>query len=484
MPFTAEQQAVIESNAPRICVRAFAGTGKTSCLSGYARARPHTRFLYIAFNKAIQREASTRFGPNVVCKTTHALAFPTQGKRFIHKLGNMRFGDVATLLRINFRQAALVSGTLNNYLSSADDEIGSRHLPPEVNQRNFLEYEAALGGAQMLWKRMCDVNDHAAVMCHDGYLKLFVLERPQLNYGCILFDEFQDSTPLTSALLLAQFGSIAIVGDRWQSIYGFRGAREALDEIKVDETFHLTHSFRFAQGIAEVSNDILHWHGEKRRIIGAGATPSQLEIDRSQPYAQIGRTNMSVIQSAIEALGQAKRLHFVGGVEGYRLAQIEDGYRLFIGDIANIKDRFLAKFTSLSALREYVQEAGDAEMALLLKIVDTYQHAIPTLLKQLRARSVDAIAEAGRVFSTAHKSKGLEFEAVELLPDFVDLVKGGFPVDRMMIDPQQVNLMYVAATRAAVALQPCPQILDYRKYLRDLAQSPTNLSKAHRFRAA
>jgi F-box protein 18 (helicase) len=60
-------------------VIAFAGTGKTSILVEYAKARPHMRFLYIAFNKSVQNEARKKFPSNVTAKTSHAIAFRSHG---------------------------------------------------------------------------------------------------------------------------------------------------------------------------------------------------------------------------------------------------------------------------------------------------------------------------------------------------------------------------------------------------------------------
>ena len=56
-------------------IMAFAGTGKTSTLVEYTKKRPKMRFLYIAFNKSVQLEASKKFPKNVITKTSHALAF-------------------------------------------------------------------------------------------------------------------------------------------------------------------------------------------------------------------------------------------------------------------------------------------------------------------------------------------------------------------------------------------------------------------------
>ncbi|MDA8140896.1 MAG: hypothetical protein M0036_19785, partial [Desulfobacteraceae bacterium] len=79
---TEEQQAVVACDlqpGQSLKIMAFAGTGKTSTLIAYAQARPHLRFLYVAFNKSVQLEAAEKFPANVVARTAHALAFRTHG---------------------------------------------------------------------------------------------------------------------------------------------------------------------------------------------------------------------------------------------------------------------------------------------------------------------------------------------------------------------------------------------------------------------
>ena len=79
-----------------IAITAFAGTGKTSTLVEYAKARPEWRFLYLAYNKAMQTEAVTKFPKNVDCRTLHSLAYEKIGRAFpTGKIGNNRIWDLS-----------------------------------------------------------------------------------------------------------------------------------------------------------------------------------------------------------------------------------------------------------------------------------------------------------------------------------------------------------------------------------------------------
>ncbi|VFT62211.1 DNA helicase [Pseudomonas aeruginosa] len=53
MQWTHEQSPIIQSKASKILVRAFAGTGKTTTLVGFAKANPTLRILYLCYNSSV-----------------------------------------------------------------------------------------------------------------------------------------------------------------------------------------------------------------------------------------------------------------------------------------------------------------------------------------------------------------------------------------------------------------------------------------------
>lgn len=59
--FTHEQQPAINSLARLIRLVAFAGTGKTTTLVGYAQAHPQQRILYLCYNKSVEITAKEKF---------------------------------------------------------------------------------------------------------------------------------------------------------------------------------------------------------------------------------------------------------------------------------------------------------------------------------------------------------------------------------------------------------------------------------------
>lgn len=217
---THEQQAVIESQAHILAVDAFAGTGKTTTLVQYAVARPQQRILYIAFNKSVAAEAKDRFPSNVDCKTTHSLAFATVGRKYADQLGNVPAFVVAEAFGCAPRQAKAALETVNSWLCSTDVHIGVAHVDPETVP-NPLDRPKVVELANQIWTQMQHPQRRDIKMSHDGYLKLWVMQKPTLRYDIILLDEAQDTNPITLALVMAQraHAKIVLVGDRHQLLY-------------------------------------------------------------------------------------------------------------------------------------------------------------------------------------------------------------------------------------------------------------------------
>lgn len=109
--------------------------------------------------------------------------------------------------------------------------------------------------------------------------------------------------------------------------------------------------------------------------------------------------------------------------------------------------------------------ADDKEMQTKISVVQRIGSGLPALLYRLRQVDVgDKLESAHFLLSTAHKAKGLEFPTVLLWDDFADvsrvidasgdgsafsyLVHDGMQFVEQTVGGDEVNLVYVAATRA------------------------------------
>ena len=289
---------------------------------------------------------------------------------------------------------------------------------------------------------MVDPND-AIPLGHDGYLKLWALRGPKIRGDFILVDEAQDTNPVVLDVLQLQSAQLVYVGDRYQQIYEWRGAVNAMESVAADRTCYLTMSFRFGQPIADFATRILRQLGEGRPLRGDPSVQSKIGMTR--PNTILARTNAGAMTAIIEALNANLRPHLVGGKE--------EMMGLLRG-VADLKDNrpstepMFFGFQSWAEVLEFVHEHEDDQLTPFVNLV--VSHSERQLMWALN-RTVEE-DRADLVISTAHKSKGREWDNVRLLDDFHTSTfrpAGRGPA----VDPSEARLFYVAATRARRELE-------------------------------
>lgn len=481
-PFTDEQLAVInvDNSFHILFVIAYAGAGKTTVLVAFAKKRYQSSFLYLAFNKSIVNEAKGGFPDNTTVITVHSLAYRAVGRHFVDKLAdNMSVGDISDYVAsiTKFKQSDLYMfcyacvRTLNNYMSNADIDLGGEHIEQEDLEfiMQVSSIDTVLDVSTMLWNKMCDTEDQQVKMVHDGYLKLYQLTNPQLDYDCILVDEAQDCNPVVLSILSRQKAKLVMVGDPHQSIYGFRGAVNAFQNLTPCVTLYLTTSFRFGENVAEIANEIL-----KRKAIdvppvhGMGEdeiVPIEELLFGSEPYMDISRSSTGLFSVMAEnerffaEHGLAKDYHFVGGVRGYNFNRFICAYNLYQNKLGKINSADLKTFGSWGDLKATATLTNNPQLSSLVTIVERYQASIVPMVINLN-NSHEKARNADVFISTGHKSKGLEKDNVIIRPDFMRDSRAepcnGTP-ESIALD-QELNLLYVAATRPRkkLAIAPSP----------------------------
>jgi hypothetical protein len=448
---TPEQAAIIDWKGERLVVKAFAGTGKTHTLVRYARANPESRMLYLAYNRAVRNESEQKFPFSVECKTSHQLAWPGFGRPMASRLtSNLRITDVARLLNTrHWPLARTALETLNHFLCSADPEPGLMHLPAGKDRCGVAPPDI-IGAAQVLWQAMRSPQSDFPVT-HDTYLKLYQLSDPDLSrrWGTILFDEAQDANPVTRALVLGQKCNVVLVGDRHQQIYRFRGADNALDApvLQDADQLWLTQSFRFGPEVARVANVLLERQGETQTVKGSGSADRVVETLPADTahYTVLSRTVAGVIGAALSASLNGKSVYWVGGIEGYKAEELEDLYWFSVEMPERMRSPQLTKdYRDFAEYESIAKATGDIGMNQGIRLLETY-FPLPQKLKVLRAQAVKNESEADVTVSTAHRSKGLEWDTVVLDDDFADITDPQMPEAERT---DETNLLYVSVTRA------------------------------------
>ena len=475
---TGEQKAIIAAEGP-LKINAVAGSGKTSTIMEYAATRPkEARILYLAFNRTVRLEAEKRFATlglaNVRIETAHSLAYRHVVPRFRYSVRAQGYKtrELAELLGLSGHGEKhgeyILANHIGKYMSlfcNSDrqkvQELDYLEQVSDEKARQFVKtfYEAILRGTRVLLAKM----DRGEIECtHDFYLKKFQLLQPVLDFDYILFDEGQDASPAMLDIFLRQKATRVIVGDSHQQIYSWRHAINAMGKVNFP-SYALTHSFRFGKPVAELAKAILAW----KRFLGE-APPVSIE-GRGGPaktgsQATIARSNLGLLLAAINYITdhpKTSKLYFEGNIHSYTYADegasLYDVLHLYNGKYEAIRDPLIRTMTTLEDLKDYVEKTEDAQLGMMIEIVEEYGNEIYDLLRDLKAKHVgDAHRdEAEMIFSTVHRAKGMEYDSVFLADDFVTESKlewlsaeGSLDDERQLLRwNEEINLLYVAVTR-------------------------------------
>jgi F-box protein, helicase, 18 len=88
-----------------------------------------------------------------------------------------------------------------------------------------------------------------------------------------------------------------------------------------------------------------------------------------------------------------------------------------------------------------------------VRATEKHDCAIPMIVKKIQAASLQDTDRAQVVLATAHKAKGLEWQNVVLANDFAELAAPEATPRGAGVDTEEVNILYVAATRARRVLE-------------------------------
>jgi hypothetical protein len=467
---TDEQQQAIDQfrKGGSLKINAYAGTGKTSTLELLAHSTPRGG-QYIAFNRDIVRDAKERFPSSVNCATTHGLAFkatPSGYKNNTEKMTKrVSANHLAEMLNLKRwqidgqhtlqprSQGYLILATLRRFMQSADADLTAQHVPrhgsllaaPEATMKAVTEF--ALHGAKHVWTRMRTEKD-SMPLGHDGYLKLWAMSDPIIAADFILLDEAQDTNPVVLEVLRKQQAQMIYVGDKYQQIYEWRGAVNAMEKIETDGATYLTMSFRFGPAIAEAASKLLIMLGEKRLV--------NSRIGHVSPRTILARTNASTIAAIIECLDAGKKPHLVGGTD--EVMEMLRG----VQDLKEGKQSTVPDFFGFDKWEQVVEFTKSGEGDHLLSFVNLVEARGERQLMWALNRTVDE-ERSDLIISTAHKAKGREWKTVRLMDDFLRSQPKKQKSDKVQSanghDPAEVRLFYVALTRAKEAIDVPQSVL-------------------------
>lgn len=482
MEFSAYQNkifAFLAETIRNLVVRAGAGSGKTTLLIEIVK-RLVGRTIFLAFNKAIQVELEKR---GVFAKTFHGLVYSavtrfyssmTRATVDANKIRNMvreRYSDddqrtygtfVVKLVGLakNSGMGFLMDDTEQNW-----DELAAKHdleiEDGKGDRRTALELASAM---------LISSNEAArqqGLLDFDDLLFLAVKEGLTLpTYDNVLVDEAQDTNAIQRAILrkiMHPTSRLVAVGDPSQGIYGFRGAdSDAMDLIKSEfdaEELPLTVSYRCATSIVKYASQFGVIEAAPGAVDGEVRTLKRNDkhVDLMEPTnLVICRLTKPLIELAYDLMMVRKPAYMMGREIGEGLVnlikkqQAKGVDQLMVKlDTSTSREIERAKAKGDDAKAERAEDRRDCIMFLIGTIQEN-DRTIPGLIRiieDLFRNKADAV-----ILATVHKAKGLEADTVFWLNHDYVSKWARQPWQKQ----QEINLRYVAATRAKSELVLIP----------------------------
>lgn len=468
---TDEQAAILDAilnTGDNLLIEALAGTGK-STMQEMIQAVVKGPCLYIAFAKAdamgfgMQKD---EFGKPTK-KPKPSLRMTTKSQT-ANSLGHGVWGK--NVSRINFDSnktfnilKAMIDELKGDDRRSAWDQYGeikdalsmARHLGyipngkfPHVRglcDRNALEARLENKLTAFAWALVDSALTTSIKAAYDGLIDFDdQIYMPALfggtfpRYPYVLIDEAQDLSPTNHAMLtkLCAESRVVAVGDRWQSIYYFRGAEiGGVDKIK--EKFNMTEfplslCFRCPSEIVKSA----HWRAPSLRWVKEGGKYETLSqfVASSIPEGAtvVCRNNAPLLRAAFSLLSAKRSVQVVGSDISAKIVKLLQK----IGEPSDSQEVLLLKIDAWlnDKLKTSNAPATTNDTAECLKVFASW------------GKNVDqAVNYAKHIFScqgaitltTGHKAKGKEWDTV-------------YHLDRHLLsgEDQDLNLRYVIQTRS------------------------------------
>lgn len=461
---TEEQQVAIDvaTAGESLVLEAMAGTGKSSTLRMIAQAMPSRRMLYTAFSASVIADAKAGGFGGCRIQSNHSLAFASHGAalrnagrmerrltpRVVVSVLGLHDGMYPDKVRAE-GVAHLALEAVLRFQQGADQELHSRHFRVPEHLREAGVHVEVVKVAKLIWQHLSSPTSTMPVT-HDTYLKLWALSKPRLPFDTILLDEAQDANGVIVDVLASQGAQLIVVGDRAQQIFSWRGAVNAMDAFGIAQRAALTQSFRFGPVIADAANCVLAAHVDSERFVrGNPAIRDRIAtLPRSGKRTELARTNSTLVGRVAELADDRKRVGIVGGVNDLILL-VEGAAKLQRRELAlNCPD--LRDFKDWKEVEDYAGTDAGRDLSVLVKLVkERGCWALSQLLQTVRDNEKDE-RSCDVILSTAHRSKGREWDQVLLHDDFptpTDADLGGSG-ETSEWTPEEGNLLYVALTRA------------------------------------
>ncbi|MGM0520172.1 MAG: UvrD-helicase domain-containing protein [Campylobacterota bacterium] len=498
MNLTQEQKDIINSKHTSFKINAVAGSGKTTTLLEYAKQKDSIKILYLAYNKSLQQSVQKKLISlninNIKVSTIHSLAYnKIQAYRYklCHELKVRVIEKVLGTYEQKVNQRAnyfpipqyialikdLVSFYCNSSLIDLDlklIESYKKYSEPSAKTLELINKDTSKVLAHLKFI-LSSMKNRQIDATHDFYLKLFYLNKKissNLGYDLILVDEAQDISDVMIGIVESQNCNRVYVGDSFQQIYSFRYAMNALNKIELP-AYNLTKSFRFSNSYAKELekniNELYKQNSSKPLFIKGNEHQTNFSnkcVNRNKQFAIIARTTFGLVQELVHYIHKNKKLYFEGGYGSYSLMN-QTVYSIFyLKEKKNEKIALdeIKEFETIKELEQFAKDTKNQDYLNIIKFINTYGDNIFEINNKVKSQITLDKNEADIIFTTTHKSKGLQYNQVVMADDFItkkDIVNPKSNLSHVKIN-EELNIYYVASTRVKDAIELASFKLEYK----------------------
>ena len=453
MEYTKEQQTIINSNSTNILVNAGPGMGKTHLLLGIAKKYNNQTKGLLCFNAPIRKEIIDKVNKNDIdmidVNTFHSLAFKALLQRGeINNFKNRNFNsplDYFSMLKImNDLKIENDNQFIINRLLELIKNFCKSDLTFEVFFKDINEKELVLQILNYL------LNNPKAPMFHEVYIKVYqliLLNSKIQNYNCLMIDEYQDVSPCYLSIINnINKEKIVKVGDTLQKIYGYNGAlgMEGHD-------FKLSKSFRIGPDTANICNRLIDIFigNENLHINGVNKNQKICHINSDEKKTIIFRTNKELMKRLIKETKNKNKCIISNNL----YEELQHIYKL-----SNVSIFFPytfrgIKFTNKDMIYKWYQKSNNQVLKKTIEFMEEYQETTNRVLYEV-LQNITVEQDEGNIYlTTTHRSKGLEFENVELADDFPTIHELLRKRNQYIDCTDEIYILYVALTRSYGKLQ-------------------------------